>query len=106
MSWGLVTMIQLCLIAVPVTIYPFVYAFRPWRSTPAGRALMVKAMGNIILIDMAVLSYFLGDYAGREWIRFMGLNAFLAGVSYLLLVLLRTPRFPQKSAPDPTERRH
>lgn len=77
--------------AVAVNIYPFVYLTRPWWVTPAGRALMVKAWGNLILIDMSVAFVLWGEYAGREYVRAIGMTVFAAGMVYLLAVLLRTP---------------
>jgi putative copper export protein len=77
---------------IAANTYVIVYLTRPWRSTPAGRALMVKAWGNVILIDMALAAGVFGhNYPGRDLIRLIGLTLFAGGMWYLLIVLLRTP---------------
>ena len=82
----------LFLACVPaVNLYPLVYLFRPWRTTPQGRALMIKALGNMLLIDMIVAFQLLGDYFGRDTVRLVGMTLFCVGVWYLFLTLLRTP---------------
>lgn len=78
--------------AVPVNIYPLVYLTRPWWVSAAGRALMVKAWGNLLLIDLFLASAVWGDYPGREAVRLAGLSLYLVGVWWLLIVLLRVPR--------------
>ena len=83
--------IALGVAAAAVNIYPFVYLARPWWVTPAGRALMVKAWGNLILIDMSVAFAIWGDYTGRYLVRAIGMTVFAAGMVYLLVVLLTTP---------------
>jgi hypothetical protein len=89
-------LVVLCLPVV--NLYPLFYAFRPWRTTPQGRALMVKAIGNMIVIDMAAATLLLGeDYPGRGTIRVIGFGLFLVGMYYLLWSLLSIPgseRFP------------
>lgn len=88
--------LQLLLIAIPVNIYPLVYLFRPWWTTAAGRALFVKAWGNLILIDLSLALTMFGDYPGRVIIRTIGLTLFMVGVWWLLAVLLLTPRDPKR----------
>lgn len=78
--------------AVAANIYVAVYLTRPWWTTAAGRALMVKAWGNVIVLDLTAAVILFGDYPGREWIRAVGLWIFAAGLWYLLIVLVRTPR--------------
>lgn len=86
-------MITLVVAAVPVNAYPLVYATRPWYITGAGRALMVKAVGNMILIDLALATAMLGqDYPGRDVFRAVGFTVFTIGVWYLFVVLLKTGR--------------
>lgn len=83
-----------------VNLYPLLYVFRPWRTTPQGRALMVKACGNVILIDMALAYATFGDYAARETIRVIGFTLFALGINYLFWTLLRSPgaeRYPPQS---------
>lgn len=92
--------IVLCLFlaaGVAVNAYVLVYLTRPWWTTNAGRALMVKAWGNVILVDLALATLILGeDYPGRGVIRVIGMAAFTVGVWYLLIVLVRTPRPPRR----------
>lgn len=78
--------------AVPVNLYPFFYAFRPWHTTAQGQALMVKAIGNVLVIDVALLTLVLGeDYPGRGLVRVIGFGMFLAGITYLFLSLVMSP---------------
>ena len=79
----------LCAVGVPANLFPVVYAFRPWRVTIEGRALMVKAWGNLILIDLYLGVLWAGDYPGREVVRAAGLAAFTYGLWWLFLVLLK-----------------
>lgn len=86
--------------AVAVNVYPLLYLTRRWWVTAAGRAVMVKAWGNLILIDMALAVLIFGaDYPGRDVVRVVGMTVFTVGVWYLLVVLLRTPK---RQHHDPT----
>lgn len=92
--------VMLIACAIPVNLYPLFYAFRPWWITPQGRALMVKATGNMILIDMILGVQFFGDYPGRSYVRLIGFGFFVAGTWWLLLSLLASPgarRYPPRS---------
>lgn len=101
---------------VAVNAYVALYLTRPWWTTNAGRALMVKAWGNVILIDLALATLIFGeDYPGRAVIRVIGMAAFTTGVWYLLIVLVRTPRYDRSTStgrprrtppPPPTGRPH
>lgn len=82
---------------VAVNAYVAMYLTRPWWTTSAGRALMVKAWGNVILIDLALATLIFGeDYPGRSVIRVIGMAAFTTGVWYLLIVLIKTPRYERR----------
>lgn len=84
-------------VAIPANLYPLFYLFRPWRSTPQGQALMVKSLGNLMLIDIIVAYSLFGDYAGRSLLRAIAFTVFAAGTTYLLVTLLRAPnarRYP------------
>ena len=81
--------------AFAANVYVLVYAFRPWRATAAGRALMVKGIGNMLLLNMIVVALVWPDYPGRDFVRVVGMIFFTAGIWYLLIVLLRTPRPPR-----------
>lgn len=90
----------LCLAAPAVNLYPLLYAFRPWRSTPQGRALMVKALGNVIVIDVVLAYLAFGDYPGRDVVRVVGFGLFAAGIWYLFISLLTSPgsvNYPPRS---------
>lgn len=81
----------------PVNLYALFYTLRPWSTTPQGRALWVKALGNVIVIDTAVAFFLFGDYPFRDFIRVVGMSVFMAGMWGLLLVLLFSPgadRYP------------
>ena len=76
---------------IPVNLYPVFYLFRPWRPTEQGRALMVKAWGNALLIDMRIATVTLGDdYPGRDVVRAVGFALFAVGNWLLLIALLRS----------------
>lgn len=91
-----IVLFEFLVAAIAVNIYPLMYACRPWHATAAGRALMVKAIGNVILVDMSVAVLVLGpDYPGRDYVRIIGLAFFTVGIWYLLIVLYRTPRLPR-----------
>jgi hypothetical protein len=71
-----------------VNLYPLFYAFRPWRSTPQGQALMVKALGNVMVIDLTVTYLWFGEYPGRDVLRVVGFSLFFTGINYLLATLI------------------
>lgn len=77
--------------AVPTNLYPLFYAFRPWRSTHQGRALMTKAVGNLILIDMALAVLVFGDYPLRDVIRVIGFTVYTVGIWSLFTSLVTSP---------------
>lgn len=82
-------------VAIPANLYPLFYLFRPWRSTPQGRALMTKSLGNMMLIDIIVAFSLWGDYPGRSWLRAIAFTVFAVGTTYLLISLLRVPNAKQ-----------
>ena len=84
-------------IAVPVNAYFFFYAFRPWRRTPQGRALFIKAFGNALIVDLVVAYQWFGEFPYRPELRVVGLGVFFVGITYLCLSLLLSPgadRYP------------
>lgn len=92
-----VLLVLILVAAVASNLYVFFYLFRPWFRTPQGRALMVKSIGNAILLDMAAAFTLWGDYSGRHVVRLVGFSIFLAGIVYLLVTLLFSPgarRYP------------
>lgn len=77
---------------VALLLFVFLYAFRPWRSTRQGRAVMTSAVGKVILIDALALPFAMfGDYPGRPVVRLVGFAIFTAGSLYLLVSMLLTP---------------
>lgn len=78
--------------SVAAFLYFFFYLFRPWHSTQQGRALMTKAVGNVILLDMMAMPFAVfGEYPGRPIVRLVGFAIFTVGIVYLLLTLLFSP---------------
>jgi hypothetical protein len=59
-TWAVVLVVGM---AFPATAFPILYATRPWYRSLLGRALMTKAIGLALLIDLAVAHHFglLGD---------------------------------------------
>lgn len=72
-------------------MYALFYSFRPWRSTRQGQALMMKALGNVIIIDLTVAFMWFGDYPGRDLLRVVGFSLFWVGINYLLGSLIFSP---------------
>lgn len=96
----ILVMILIIAAALAVNLYAAFYAFRPWRSTPQGRALMIKSVGNVIVLDMSLLYAVLGDYPFRDAVRVLGFATFAVGIWYLLITLLTSPgadRYPPRS---------
>lgn len=87
--------------AVPANLYPAFYACRPWWITPQGRALMTKAVGNALLIDLGLSVVIFGDdYPLRPYVRAVAFALFGIGVWYLFIALLRSDRegrYPPRS---------
>lgn len=85
-------------IAAPAsTLYAFFYMFRPWHTTPQGRALMVKSIGTAILLDMALLATMWPEYPGRDQVRIVAFSLWAVGIVYLLATLVFSPgarRYP------------
>lgn len=77
--------------SVPVNLFPLFYAFRPWRSTPQGRALMIKAVGNLLLIDVILASMIWPVWTGQRLLSNIGFGAFVGGIWYLFVAMLRSP---------------
>lgn len=79
--------------ALPANLYPIFYAFRPWYSTRAGRALMVRAVGDLLIFDLSLAALAFGPlYPGHVALGYVAVGAFCAGIWFLFVVLMMTPR--------------
>lgn len=58
-----------------VILYPLIYGLTsPWWRTWIGRALLIKALGVLILISFSALfQYFGPNYWGRDVVRITGM---------------------------------
>lgn len=82
---------------IAANIYFPLYTTRRWWESDAGIALWMKSLGNMLLIDMILLTLIFGeDFAARPYIRIFAMTVFAAGLWYLLIALLRSPK-EQKS---------
>jgi len=79
---------------VPATCFPLLYlTFYRWYAQPIGRALMTKAIGLALLVDISVAYMVLGDdYPGREYVRLVVYSLILVGLWYQFIVFLRIKR--------------
>lgn len=83
------------LAVIPATFYPIIYARRPWTQTAPGRALMVKSVGNLLLVDTAAILWFWPSFPFRTLLATAGAFVFTFGLWFLLIALIRTPRTPR-----------
>lgn len=100
MSVDAVLLVLLWLCAPAAALYALLYAFRPWRSTQAGTALMLKSVGTAMLLVISLLYVWLGDYWGRDAIRVAAFALWTVGIYYLLWTLLTSPgaeKYPPRS---------
>lgn len=68
--------------APPATLFPLVYGFTaPWWRSLVGRALMVKAVGLALLIDVSIVYQIFGDdYPLRDAVRLGVFSLITVGV--------------------------
>lgn len=82
-------------------IFVAVYAFRHWWSSPQGRALMIKSLGNSFLLSLGLATLMFGQHwTGRGTVRLIGMTLFCAGLCYLLHGMLFAPgaeNYPPRS---------
>lgn len=84
--------------APPATLFPIIYGITsPWSKTLVGRALMTKAVGMALLIDITLIYNWLGDdYFLRDYVRFIVFLFIFLGtwmqLSALLVELYRARR--------------
>lgn len=84
--------------AVVVNPYFVILSTRRWWETPVGRALWVKALGNAIIINLSLLGLLTHrSYPFREEALTAGMTVFLAGMTYLTVTAVNTPRVPRRS---------
>lgn len=85
--------IAIIILAVPpATLFPILYARRPWRATLPGRALMTKAVANMLLVDTAALGWVYPQSTITRALSVAGALLFTTGLWFLLIALLTTPR--------------
>lgn len=91
MSPDAIAVVLIAAASIPATLFPLVYGFTsPWWRTPIGRALMVKAVGLALLIDISLVYNFFGDdYAARDAVRLGVFSLITVGVWMQFLALMR-----------------
>lgn len=79
-------------LALPAAIlYPLLYATRvKWWKTWVGQALLIKALGVLLLLLVTALYQFFGpDYFSRDFVRVTGMWLLATGLWYALIAMLR-----------------
>lgn len=95
MSADLAAVLLILAAAPAATLFPILYARRPWRRTLIGWALMIHSIGMAALIDISLLYKWLGDdYYLRDVVRLTVYAFIVVGINLTTLALLRTPRDP------------
>lgn len=87
------------LAVIPATAFPILYGFRSaWWIHPIGRALMTKAIGMALLIDITVIYALFGDeYPGRHLVRAIVYTLIVAGLYYQTAVLISIQRAARRN---------
>jgi hypothetical protein len=86
-----IALILVLLMAPPATLFPILYAFRPWYRSLIGRALMTHSVGLALLIDISLLYKAFGDdYPGRDIVRLAVYSVILVGVTGQCIALIRS----------------
>lgn len=86
------------LAAPPATMFPIVYATRPWHATLIGRALMTKAIGLALLIDISIVYQLLGDdYPFRNLVRVGVYTLVVVGIWIQFIAMARAGRTSPRS---------
>lgn len=82
MSTDTIAVLLVLGMAPPATLFPIIYGLSgPWYRTPIGRALMTKAVGLALLVDISLLYNWLGDdYWGREAVRLTVFSLIFCGL--------------------------
>lgn len=82
----------LAYLALPAAIlYPLIYGTRvKWWHTWVGQALLIKALGVLMLLLVTALYQFFGpDYFARDVVRVVGMFLLALGLWYALIAMLR-----------------
>lgn len=89
-----VALVLLCLSAPAATLYPLLFGFTTrWHESLIGRALLTKAVGLALLIDISLTYRILGaDYQGRDVARLTVFGLITVGVWMQLYALVRQKR--------------
>ena len=82
--------ILVALAAFPATLFPILYAFRPWYTSLVGWMLMTLSTGLALLVDLSLVYQMFGDdYPGRDIVRLTVYALIVAGLWGMLVALLR-----------------
>lgn len=86
-----ISAVELFIAIVPATLFPILYmSFFTWYRNPLGRALMTKATGLALLIDISCIYALFGDnYPFREHVRFIVFTLVVSGLWYQLVVIIK-----------------
>lgn len=85
-----VTMLLLMGMLIPANGFPILYStFYKWWLNPIGRALMTKAIGLALIVDVSLAYSALGDYPYREAVRTTALLLVMLGLWYQFFVFMR-----------------
>lgn len=79
-------------VALPAAaLYPLIYGLRvKWWRTWIGQALLIKALGVLLLLLVTALYQFFGPhYFGRDFVRVTGMALLALGLWYALIAMLR-----------------
>lgn len=91
MSADTIAFVLVLLAAIPATGFPLVYGVTsPWHRSRVGRALMTKACGLMLLIDISLVYMIFGDdYPWRDVVRLTVYVFVTVGLWYQFYALLR-----------------
>ncbi len=87
--------------ALPAAIlYPLVYGLSVrWWESAIGRALLIKALGLLMLLLFSVFFYWFGpDYFGRDTFRIVGMCLLFVGLHLAFFAMLRELRRGRKTS--------
>ena len=93
MNADLAAVVLVVLMAPPATLFPILYAFRPWHKSLIGRALMIHSVGLALLIDISLAYKVFGDnYFARDVVRLTVYALILIGVTSQCWALISARR--------------